>query len=195
MYKSVAKSLLIAMVFSFILTSLAAPRFGAQARAEAVNAKVTGSSVVFTLMEQKRATVNDLINVLLVFNNIDTEKMSDDKKVTTLRDMKIINGRTKINMSLPLTKGFAALLFHAALKLEGGAVIRLTGRSQRNCLQDMVFYKIMPESSAKDKMSGPDLVSLLQRAKEYKISLKNGGNAELEESVEKAQKAQAEAEK
>jgi len=194
-YKSVAKSLLIAMVFSFILTPLAASRFGAQARAEAVNAKVTGSSVVFTLMEQKRATVNDLINVLLVFNNIDTEKMSDDKKVTTLRDMKIINGRTKINMSLPLTKGFAALLFHAALKLEGGAVIRLTGRSQRNCLQDMVFYKIMPESSAKDKMSGPDLVSLLQRAKEYKISLKNGGNAELEESVEKAQKAQAEAEK
>jgi hypothetical protein len=183
------------MVFSFILAPSAAPCFSAQAPAAAkakAKAKATGSSVVFTLMEQKRATVKDLINVLLIFNNKNIEKMSDDEKITKLRDMKVINGRTKINMSLPLTKGFAALLFHAALEIKGGAVIRLTGRSQRNCLQDLIFYKIMPDSSAKDKMSGPDLVSLLQRAKEYKISLKNGGEAALEESVEKVRETKVE---
>lgn len=183
MYKSVTKNLLIAMVFSFILAPSAALCLDSQAPA----AKATGSSVVFTLMEQKRSTVNDLINVLLIFNNKNTEKMSDDEKISMLRDMKVINGRTKINMQLPLTKGFAALLFHAALNMKGGITIRFGGRSQRNCLQDMIFYKIMPDSSAKDKMSGPDLVSLLQRAKEYKISRKQGGEGVAEESDVKVQ--------
>lgn len=183
MYKSVTKNLLIAMVFSFILAPSAA--FCLEGPAHA--AKATGSSAVFTLMEQKRATVNDLINVVLIFKNKNIEKMSDDEKISMLRDMKVINGRTKINMQLPLTKGFAALLFHAALEMKGGLMIRSGGRSQRNCLQDMIFYKIMPDSSAKDKMSGPDLVSLLQRAKEYKISKKQGGEAAAEESDVKVQ--------
>ncbi len=183
MYKSVTKSLLIAVVFSFIL----APSAASCLEGSAQPAKATGSSVVFTLMEQKRATVKDLINVVLIFKNKNMEKMPDDEKIAMLRDMKVINGRTKINMQLPLTKGFAALLFHAALEMKGGITIRLGGRSQRNCLQDMIFYKIMPDSSAKDKMSGPDLVSLLQRAKEYKISKNQGGEAVAEESDVKVQ--------
>lgn len=155
--KLVFKSILVVLALSFIFVSAA----------YAAEAKVTGSSSVFTLMEKKRATVSDLIDVLMIFKNKSIDKLSVEQKIRILRDIDVIGGRTMIDDRKPLTKGFAALLFHRALNMKGGAVIKLTGRSQRNCLQDMAYYKIMPESSAKDVMSGPDLVSLLQRAKEY----------------------------
>ncbi|HOD39449.1 MAG TPA: hypothetical protein PKW98_03280 [Candidatus Wallbacteria bacterium] len=155
--KLVFKSILVVMALSFIFASAA---FAAEA-------KVTGSSSVFTLMEKKQATVSDLIDVLMIFKNKSIDKLSVEQKIRVLRDIKVIGERTMINDKKPLTRGFAALLFHRALNMKGGAIIKLTGRSQRNCLQDMAYYKVMPESSAKDVMSGPDLVSLLQRAKEY----------------------------
>ena len=157
------------LVLSLVFSS--SPAFCAdKAEAASTPAKVTGSSIVFTLMEKKVATVNDLIDTLLIFKNISIEKLSLDEKVNILRDAKVIGGRVKINGESLLSKGFAALLFHGALKLKGGLTLRLTGRSQRNCLQDMIYLKIMPDSSAKDKMSGPELVSVLQRAKEFNLA-------------------------
>lgn len=178
MYNSILKSVLLALVvsvaFSTAQASFAvASETAASAPAQA-NAKVTGSSTVFTLMEKKSASVADLIDTLLIFKNIDAAKLSFDDKVKTLRDAKVIGGRVKINGERPLTKGFASLLFHGAMELKGGLTVRLTGRSQRNCLQDMIYLKIMPDSSAKDKMSGPELVSLLQRAKEYNAARSGG---------------------
>ncbi|EKD69618.1 MAG: hypothetical protein ACD_47C00060G0003 [uncultured bacterium] len=169
MYKSILKSVFMVLVLSLVFSS--SPSFCAdKAEAASSRAKVTGSSIVFTLMEKKVASVNDLIDTLLIFKNISIEKLSLDEKVKILRDAKVIGGRVKINGEGLLNKGFAALLFHGALNLRGGLTLRLTGRSQRNCLQDMIYLKIMPDSSAKDKMSGPELVSLLQRAKEFNLA-------------------------
>jgi len=138
------------------------------------NAKETGASVVFVLMEKKQASVADLIDTLLIFKGKNAGKISADEKIKLLTELNIITGSTKIYPEKNLNKGFAALLFHRAMDLKGGAMIGLAGRSRRSCLQDMIYLKIMPDSSEKNSMSGPELISLLTKAKEYMNTEKAG---------------------
>ncbi|MEZ7892378.1 MAG: hypothetical protein QMC67_11575 [Candidatus Wallbacteria bacterium] len=128
--------------------------------------KETGASVVFVLMEKKQAVVTDLLDVLLLFKNIPLEEKNTDQKISALRNLGIIKPDMTIDPKLEVRKGFAALLFYNAMGLKGGLTLRIAGPSTRNCFRELVYEKIMPESSERDKMTGPELVSLLQKAKE-----------------------------
>jgi len=129
--------------------------------------KETGAACIFTLMEKKQATVEDLLDVLLIFKNKSPEGLAVDDKVKFLKDAKIVPERTQIYPKDLLRKGFAAMLFHRALGLRGGLIIRMAGTSTRNCLRELIYQGVMSEASERDKMSGPELLSVIYKAKQY----------------------------
>lgn len=131
------------------------------------SAKETGAAYIFALMEKKSAFVEDLLDVLCIFRNKSPEGLSVDDKVKYLKEAKIIPERVQIYPKDLLRKGFTAMLFHRALGLRGGLVIRIAGTSTRNCLRELIYQGIMSESSDRDKMSGPELLSVIYKAKEY----------------------------
>ena len=128
--------------------------------------KETGAAVIFVLMEKKQAVVTDLIDTLLLFKNLPLENKTTEQKITDLRNLGIIKPEMTIDPKLEVRKGFASLLFYNAMGLKGGLSLRIAGPSTRNCFRELVYEKIMPESSERDKMTGPELVSLLQKAKD-----------------------------
>ncbi len=129
--------------------------------------KETGAAYIFVLMEKKQAIVEDLLDVLLIFKNKSPEGLALDDKVKFLKDAKIVPERTQIYPKELLRKGFAAMLFHRALGLRGGLLIRTAGTSTRNCLRELIYQGVMSEASERDKMSGPELISVIYKAKEY----------------------------
>lgn len=131
------------------------------------NLKLSKSLVIFNLMEKKDAYVSDLIDILLIFKNIDPCGLQFNEKIKILKELNIISKKMLVYGENKLTKGFAALLFFNALSIEGGLNVRLFGKSRRTCLQELIYLNMMPDSAVNDKMSGPELITLLQNAKEY----------------------------
>lgn len=149
-------------------TKAEAPAPVVEAAAPKADQKETGAKVVFMLMEKKHALVEDLLDTVLIFKNVSVEGMTIDEKVSKLKGMGIIPARTQIFPQDVLRKGFAAMIFHRALELRGGLVIRIAGTSCRNCLRELAYLGIMAECSERDKVTGPELVGLLQKAKDHR---------------------------
>lgn len=172
-------------LFAIALAALfAIAMFTAVSAAEdkAVSQKETGRDVIFILMEKKQATVGDLLDTLLIYKGIPLENLSYEEKTAKLKSMGIIPGRTVITPETHLHKGFAALLYYRALGVKGGLWLRMSGTGSRNCLREMIFEGIMPESSEWDLMTGPELMALMSKAKAYEK--KRAGIVEKEESLE-----------
>jgi len=144
--------------------------------------KETGFEVIFILMEKKQATVGDLLDTLLIYKGISPGSMTYEEKAEKLRQMGIIPARTAIDPKNHLHKGFAALLYYRAINVKGGLWLRLSGTGSRNCLRELVFQNIMPDSSEWDMMTGPELMALMGKAKAYEK--KRSGIIEPEYSLE-----------
>ncbi|MDP6633947.1 MAG: hypothetical protein QGG42_03540 [Phycisphaerae bacterium] len=112
-------------------------------------------------------TQNDAMRGLLMLeggDKTDTFK----QKVDLLIDKKIISPTGSYNASHELSRGQLARMICCACKLSGGLVLRLTGPSERYCLRELQYRKMMIDGSVSAKVSGMEFASVLTRAEIYK---------------------------
>jgi hypothetical protein len=69
-----------------------------------------------------------------------------------------------------LRNGTAAYMFFQALDIEGGAITRIFGPSERYALRELVFKELVNEGPENKIVSGKELLSILLRASEYKAN-------------------------
>ncbi len=67
-----------------------------------------------------------------------------------------------------LTKGQVAYMLCRALKIEGGAILRLTGPSRRYCLRECLHLGLLSQGVTDEYVSGRELIDILQKADVFK---------------------------
>jgi hypothetical protein len=78
----------------------------------------------------------------------------------------------------PLTRGRLAYMVCQALGIKGGVTMRLFGPSQRYCLAECQYLELTVGGATYEHVSGGELVSVIDRADQYKESKVSSGEAE-----------------
>lgn len=82
----------------------------------------------------------------------------------------IVRDSDKLRPEADLTRGTASLLFVRALRLRGGLAGRWFGLTRRSAYRDLLFAEVMPEGGDRYPMSGTELLSVFQKARERQQS-------------------------
>ena len=112
-------------------------------------------------------TENDAVRGILMVDGGDNAG-TFKQRVDLLVDKKILNLKGNHDASRELSRGKLARMVCRVCGLSGGIVLRLTGPSERYCLRELQYRRMMTPGSASAKVSGMEFASVLTRAEIYK---------------------------
>jgi len=118
------------------------------------------------MSSQDTVTQNDAMRGILMLeggDKTDTFK----QRVDALVDKKIIPAGS-YDASAKLSRGLLARMICCSCGLKGGVMLRTTGPSERYCLRELQYRKMMMNGSGSTKISGMEFASVLTRAEIYK---------------------------
>jgi hypothetical protein len=104
-----------------------------------------------------------LQGILLMIDGADTNA-SFDGRVSALRQRGIAPGDWDFAQSRPLTRGRLAYMAYQAAGMDGGVITALAGPSQRYCLREMEYRKMMAPGPGYVPVTGMEYVAVLSRA-------------------------------
>jgi hypothetical protein len=116
-------------------------------------------------------TQNDALRGILMLDGGD-ETGTFKQRVDLLIGKKILPARGGYDASRKLTRGQLARMVCRSCELSGGVIMRLTGASERYCLRELQYRKMMTPGSRSTKISGMEFASVLTRAAIYKRTKK-----------------------
>ena len=135
----------------------------------------------FNELLTREANNSDGVNVIMYLMKLE-DRIGDHKdNVALLKEKGIIRDREIVKANVPLRRGLLAYWLVRALDIQGGVIMRWTGRGYRYAYRECVFLELMAEGSEKQNMTGPELVSVLARARNYQ----NHGHAAYQGGDEK----------
>lgn len=124
----------------------------------------------FAMLAQKRIAYGyDAAKSLVILLGVDEEYLDLTSQVRYLQEQQLLPPRLQQSFDpmQPLRKGVAAYLFSRALKLDGGLMLHLFGRSERYAVKELVFQGFMSTGHVNDLVSGTELVQLMSQAAAY----------------------------
>jgi hypothetical protein len=116
-------------------------------------------------------TQNDALRGILMLDGGD-ETGTFKQRVDLLIGKKILPARGGYDASRKLTRGQLARMVCNSCELSGGVIMRLTGSSERYCLRELQYRRMMTPGSRSAKISGMEFSSVLTRAAIYKQTKK-----------------------
>ena len=116
------------------------------------------------ISSQDKVSENDAMRgILLLLDGKDTVR-TFKQRVEILLDRKIVDAKWGHDASRTLTRGKLAYMIYQATKIPGGVMLWLTGPSQRYCLRELQYRKIMTKGSFFVRVTGMEFVGVLGRA-------------------------------
>lgn len=121
------------------------------------------------ISSQDNVTENDAMRgVLMLINGEDTAK-SFAERTRLLAEKNIVSRNWTFSGDRPITRGKLAYIIYQACEMGGGVILAVTGPSQRYCLRELQFQKMMSKSgSFYSNVSGMEFVAVLGRADVFK---------------------------
>ena len=89
------------------------------------------------------------------------------RRVDILADRQVVNSRWTFDADRPITRGRLAYMVYQACKMPGGVILTVTGPSQRYCLRELQYRKMMTRGSLFSPATGMEFVGVLTRADAY----------------------------
>jgi hypothetical protein len=120
------------------------------------------------MSSQRTVTQNDAMRgVLLLIDNDKDDSADFASRVQSLRKRDIVPNNWNFQADKPLTKGQLAYMIYQACHVRGGLTLLLTGPSQRYCLRELQYQRVMSNGTMFDQVTGMEYVGVIQRALSY----------------------------
>jgi len=117
---------------------------------------------------QKAVTENDAFRGLLMLLDGDDPAKSFQQRAEKLAERGIVARRWTHGAGRTLTKGKLAYMVCQACEVPGGVVLTLTGPSQRYCLRELQYRRMMSVGTPLAPVTGLEFVAVLTRADTYR---------------------------
>lgn len=114
------------------------------------------------------ASLNDAYQAVAMVVRGDGKVAPADECRKLLVERKIARESWGGDPATPLTKGKLAYMICQALGIKGGLTMRLFGPSERYCFFECQYLELMAGGAAYQHCAGGELVSVIDRADEYK---------------------------
>jgi len=136
------------------------------------------------ISSQANVSENDAMRgFLLLLDGRDSAK-SFDERVESLRARKIVDARWSFDATRAITRGKLAYMAFQACKMSGGIMIMLAGPTQRYCLREMQYRRMMTAGSMCTPVTGMEFVGVLSRADAFIRRGKTPGGPGTTDSLE-----------
>jgi len=127
---------------------------------------------------QAAVSENDAMHGLLLLVDGKDNAKNFAQRVKLLADAGILSRNWTFVASRPITKGKLAYMVYQAAGMSGGVILSVSGPSQRYCLRELQYQKVMVETgSYYSPVSGMEFIAVLGRADVYKRTGKVPGKA------------------
>jgi len=119
------------------------------------------------MSSQKEVCENDAVRgFLLLLDGKDTTR-SFEERVKKLIDKDVTYKGWEYDADRPITRGRLAYMMYQACKIPGGVVLNIAGPSQRYCLRELQYRRLMTRGSESMAVTGLEYVGVLSRADIY----------------------------
>jgi len=119
------------------------------------------------ISSQTSVSENDAMRGLVILLDGEDSHQTFGQRVEALRSRQVVSADWNVDASGPLTRGRLAYMIYQATKMPGGVILALTGPSQRYCLRELQYRKVMGEGSVFTPVSGLEFVGVLNSADTY----------------------------
>lgn len=116
---------------------------------------------------QAMVSENDAFRGVLMLLDGQDKAETFQQRVNGLAAKDVLPGCWSYAAARPITRGKLAYMVCQACKVRGGVVMHLTGPSQRYCLRELQYLRMMSGGSAIGRISGLEYVAVLSRADIY----------------------------
>jgi len=117
-----------------------------------------------------QATVpeNDALRGVLMLLDGDDKAKTFQQRIDALAAKGVTPADWTYDASRPVTKGRLAYMICRACEVGGGVMMHLTGPSQRYCLRELQYLRMMSPGSVFAEITGSEYVAVLSRADTYR---------------------------
>ncbi|MFP4054317.1 MAG: hypothetical protein ACLFV7_10710 [Phycisphaerae bacterium] len=111
---------------------------------------------------------NDAARAMLLLADQQDATATFSQRVGKLADRQVVDPSWDHVADRPITRGRVAYMVFQATEMPGGVIVTLTGPSQRYCLRELQYRRMMIQGPAHETVSGMELVAVLTRASIYR---------------------------
>ena len=119
------------------------------------------------LAARPNATVADAVRGFYELTVGPADDVAFEKQTRTLCDMKIIPAAWSGIPQAKLTRGKAAYMICTTCGIKGGVTMRIFGPSERYAFRECVFLGVWDRGSARDYLTGSELLGLIKWSADY----------------------------
>jgi hypothetical protein len=119
------------------------------------------------ISSQERVSENDAMRGILFLTDGNDSTTTFEQRVKMLAERKVVDASWEFGSHRPITKGRLAYMVYQACKVRGGVILTLIGPSQRYCLRELEYQKLMSEGTIYTDVTGMEYVAVLTRADSY----------------------------
>jgi hypothetical protein len=116
---------------------------------------------------QETVSENDACRGLLMLLDGQDGSATFQDRVKSLRERNIVGADWDMNAPTPVTRGRLAYMIYQATEMSGGVILTMTGPSERYCLRELQYRKVMAAGTLMQPATGLECVSVLGRADTY----------------------------
>ena len=117
---------------------------------------------------------------ILMLQDAQDETTSFRQRVSLLQDRNVVPGSWDLDPQAPITRGKLAYMIYQSCKMRGGVILTLSGPSQRYCLRELQYRKMMPRGVFYLPVTGMEFVGIVAKADAY------GRTGRFPETLERA---------
>ncbi len=167
--KSKVSIISVILAFSFALTLVGCSEPGEKLVGGDATLIADESSAAFLdrISSQTKVNQNDALRGMLFLLDGDDKATTFSDRIEALASRGIVDAKWNMDASRPITKGKLAYMVYQAGKVPGGVILTLAGPSERYCLRELQFQRIMSQGSVYSSVTGMEYVAVLMRADTY----------------------------
>ena len=110
---------------------------------------------------------NDAMRGILMLLDVDDANDTFAQRVEKLTERDVVGLSWRFQADRPITRGQVAYMLYQMLDVPGGVILALTGPSQRYCLKELQYHRIISSGAAFAGISGGEYIAVLGRADAY----------------------------
>ncbi len=111
---------------------------------------------------------NDAFRGVLMLIEGDDPAETFQQRVRTLAESGVVDSTWSFDADRPMTKGKLAYMICQACDIRGGVILHATGPSQRYCLRELQYLRMMSAGPPYAEVTGMEYVAVLTRADTYR---------------------------
>jgi len=119
------------------------------------------------ISSQVNVSENDALRGILMLLDGQDQAGTFGQRVEKLAGREVVPASWDFDAARPITRGRLAYMIYQAAKIPGGVTLRLIGPTERYCLRELQYRRMMTRGAPYTPVSGMEFVAVLTRAEMY----------------------------